>query len=87
MSATEFVDQRVFKPEIFNFDFSVAQNLPMPQISGSEQDGFFESITADGYEKNFTIITFRQYDRADSAVRTNAMPDRVIQSVAGWLPI
>jgi hypothetical protein len=79
MSSSELVDQRVFKPEIFDFDFRVAQNLPVPHIPGSEQDGFFDSITADGYQKNFTIITFRQYGRADSAVWFNALLDRIIQ--------
>jgi len=79
MSASEFVDPHVFKPEIFDFDFSVAQNLPVPQVPGSEQDDVFDAITADGYHKDFTLITLRQYDRTDSAVRFNALPCRMIQ--------
>ena len=81
MSAAEFVDPHVFKPEIFDFDFSVAQNLPVPQVPGSEQDGVFDAITADGYQKDFTLITLRQYDRADPAARFNAWHAGIIQSV------
>ena len=79
MSTAELVELHVFKSQIFDFDFSVAQNLPVPQVPGSEQDGFFDAISADGYQQDFTVIPLRQYDRADSAAWFNALLNRIVQ--------
>jgi hypothetical protein len=87
MGTSELVNLYVLQPEILDFCFGVAQNIPVPQITGSEQDGVFNSISADRYQKNFTFISFRQYNRADSADGSSVFSNGTVQGIAGRFAI